>query len=215
MTGRKRKLPKALRREEVAALLATPNLRASSGLRDRCMLELMYRAGLRVSEVCNLTPRDIDTERGIIEVRDSKTGDRIARYNAGALSTLLERWADERKRLKLGRSPYLFCTIRDSHSNLGGYQKAGRRVSPTQVQQMIKRRARRAGVDATRVTPHKLRHSFATHYLEDGGNIRKLQHMLGHTDLDTTAIYLSIVDDDLQAEMQEWDPLAKVREQQR
>lgn len=210
MVGRKRKLPKALRREEVAALLEAPNLQASSGLRDRCMLELMYRAGLRVGEVCNLTPRDVDMRRGIIEVRDSKTGDRIARYNAGSLSALLQRWLDERKRLKLGRAHTLFCTIRDSNSQLGGFHEAGRRVSPTQVQQMIKRRARKAGVDPSRVTPHKLRHSFATHYLEDGGNIRKLQHMLGHSDLDTTAIYLSIVDDDLQAEMQEWDPLERI-----
>ena len=208
MIGRKRKLPKALRREEVKALLDAPNLRTPSGLRDRCILELMYRAGLRVSEVCKLTPRDVDIEKGIIEVRDSKTGDRIARYNAGTLSALLERWKDERRRLKLGRSPWLFCTIKASNTPLGGPAAPGRPVSKRAVQDMIKRRARRAGVDPTRVTPHKLRHSFATHYLEDGGNIRKLQQMLGHTDLETTAIYLSIVDDDLQAEMQKWDPLA-------
>lgn len=212
MRGRKRKLPKALRREEVAAILEAPNLRASSGLRDRCMLELMYRAGLRVSEVCNLTPRDVDLERGIIEVRDSKTGDRIARYNAGSLSALLQRWLDERRRLRLGRARTLFCTIRDSHSTRDGYHEAGGPVSRHAVLAMIKRRAKKAGVDPTRVSPHKLRHSFATHYLEDGGNIRKLQQMLGHSDLDTTAIYLSIVDTDLQAEMQKWDPLARLEE---
>jgi integrase/recombinase XerD len=207
---RKRHLPKALHRDEIQALLDQPSLRASSGLRDRCVLELMYRAGLRVAEVCDLAPRSINTKEGIVDVLASKSGDRTARFNAATLAPLIDRWKDKRRDLGLASAPTLFCTTRSTRTKLGGVQPAGRRLTPRQVQQMIKRRATKAGiVDPARVTPHKLRHSFATHWLEDGGNIRELQDMLGHSNLGTTEVYLSIVDVDLQAKMQKWDPLAE------
>lgn len=200
-----------LSREEAAALLGRFNLNAASGLRDRCMFELMYRAGMRVGEVCSLEPRNVDTAVGTVEIVDAKGGDRTARFNTAALSPLLEQWKRERRRLGFGRSRYLFCTVQHSDTPKGGAKKAGGPVSRRQVGMMVKRRAAKAGVDPKRVSPHKLRHSFATHWLEDGGNLRNLQEMLGHRNLGTTEVYLSIVDVELQAKMQEWDPLAAGR----
>ncbi len=175
------------------------------------MLEVMYRAGLRVSEVCALSPRNVDTGEGTIEVVGGKTGDRTARFNKAVLSPLVEEWKRERKRLGLGNSPYLFCTIRAGHSKTGTDYERGGPVSRHAVLGMIKRRARKAGVDPARVSPHKLRHSFATHWLEAGGNLRDLQEMLGHTNLSTTQVYLSIVNTELQAKMQRWDPLERLQ----
>jgi site-specific recombinase XerD len=208
--SRKRRLPKTLDREEVARLLKTPNLRSASGLRDRCMLELMYRGGLRVGEVCSLEPRDVDTGNGHVRIVDGKGGDRTAYFNPSILSSRIEQWKDRRRHLGLTRAKTLFCTIKASDTTKGGRREAGGRVSPRAVEAMVKRRARKAGLDPRKVTPHVLRHSFATHLLEDGRTVREVQEYLGHRNLATTEVYLSIVDTNLQAKMHDWDPLEAV-----
>jgi integrase/recombinase XerD len=200
---RKRKLPKSLSRDEVARLLAQPNLRASTGLRDRVMLELMYRAGLRVGEVCDLEPRDVDLAEGVVHVIEGKGGkDRTAYYDPPEVSPLIADWLAVRRRLGLDWAPTLFCTVRPSNTTLGGRHEPGRPVGRRQVQDMIKRRAAHAGVDPAKVTPHKLRHTFATELLDEGVNLRAVQELLGHADLATTEVYLHVFDADLRKVIQ-------------
>lgn len=181
---RKRRLPKYLSREEVAAILGAFNLDAPTGLRDRVMCELMYRAGLRVSEVCSLMPRDVDTKTGTIRVEDGKGGDGTAYFDE-SVDDLLERWRRERRRIGPASGAPLFVTL------------AGGRVSVRHLQQKVKRMARRAGVDPRKVTPHVFRHTFATELLDEGKTIRQVQEALRHADVSTTMIYTHVLDADL------------------
>lgn len=177
-------VPRTLTRAEMIALLDAPNVKAPTGLRNRCMLEVMYRAGLRVGEVIALTHRDVDLEGGILRVWDSKTGDRTAyieRTNVEALMVLRE-WRAVRRTLP--KSDWFFCTL------------VGDQILVRYVQQMIKRMARRAKIE-TRVHPHMLRHSFATELLDEGVNIRRVQMALGHKNLSTTERYTHVLDADL------------------
>lgn len=178
------KLPKKLEREEVELLLETPNRGAITGLRNRCMLELMYRSGLRVSEVCNLTHRDINVKKRRVSVWDGKGGDRTAGWGSGtSLDIVLDEWIRRRK-TECEPSKFFFSTI------------DGGQVSTRYVQQMMKRVGKRAGFTEDdlklRITPHKLRHTFATEYLEAGGTIENLQLLLGHKNVSTTQIYMHI-----------------------
>jgi site-specific recombinase XerD len=183
----KRKLPKTLTRDEVRRLLEAPNLGCPTGLRDRCMLELMYRAGLRVGEVVALRPRDVDLDAGTIRVYDGKGGDGTAYFDAETLRLLLEQWKRERRRLP--PSEFLFCTLQ------------GRPVSVRHVQQMFQRRRRKAGI-STRCSPHTLRHTFATELLDEGFHIREVQEAVRHADLSTTELYTHVLDSNLRDKIQ-------------
>lgn len=187
---RKRRLPKTLSGAEAEALLAAPNLRAPTGLRNRCILELMYRAGLRVSEVCSLEPRDIDLQRGTVRVVDGKGGDGTAYFDSASVAPLVEEWKRERKRRGIGASAPLFCTL------------AGELVDRRYVWKMVKRMSKRAGIDPAKASPHVLRHSFATELLEEGFNIRQVQEALRHADLSTTMTYTHIYSSELRARIQ-------------
>jgi site-specific recombinase XerD len=186
-SSRKRKLPRVLTGAEARALFDAPNLRAPTGLRNRCMLELMYRAGLRVGEVCTLKPRDVDLRNGVIRVYDGKGGDGTAYFDSETLAVLLDQWKAVRSGLP--KSDFLFCTL------------AGGQVGVRYVQKMIKRMARRAGLDE-RVHPHMLRHTFATELLEEGFNIREVQEAMRHADISTTEIYTHVLDEQLRSKIQ-------------
>jgi site-specific recombinase XerD len=183
----KRKLPNTLLPDEVRRLLEAPNLRAPTGLRNRVMLELMYRAGLRVGEVCALKPRDVDVKAGTIRVWDGKGGDGTAYFDAESLKILLDRWKDVRRTLPKG--DYLFCTLQ------------GGRVSTRYMQQMTQRMLKRAKV-ATRCTPHTLRHTFATELREESFDLREVQELLRHKDISTTQIYAHVRDEQLRQKIQ-------------
>lgn len=172
-----RSLPKALTEAEVEALLDAPVVETGAGLRDRAMLELMYASGLRVSELVGLTVDEVNLRQGVVRVRGKGGKDRLVplgeeaaawleRYVAGARPALVRRKA----------SPRLFL---------------GARGAPMQRQQfwlIVKRYAAAAGV-THKVSPHGLRHSFATHLLNHGADLRALQMLLGHSSLSTTQIY--------------------------
>jgi site-specific recombinase XerD len=185
----KRRLPKTISREEAAALMRAPNLRAPTGLRNRCILELMYRAGLRVGEVLALRVRDVDVKRGTVRVVDGKGGDGTAYFDVASVASLLDEWKRERRRLGVGADAPLFCTLK------------GGRVSVSYTEQMVKRMARRSGVKS-HCTPHVLRHTFATELLEERFNLRQVQEALRHADLSTTAIYTHVLDVDLHDRIQ-------------
>jgi len=185
--SRKRKLPKILTRDEAKALLDAPNLRYPTGLRNRCILELMYRAGLRVGEVCALKPRDVDLKKGVVRIHDGKGGDGTSYFDAETLVVLLDQWKAIRRALP--KSDYLFATLQ------------GGQMSPRYIQQMTGRMAKRAGITAV-CTPHVLRHTFATELLEEGFSIREVQDAVRHADVSTTQIYTHILDEQLRTKIQ-------------
>lgn len=198
---RRRSLPEPLPPDEADALRKAPRMSGPIRLRDRCMVELLLGAGLRISELCNLEPRDVTIEgtRGQVRVIKGKGDkDRVAYFNATVSGPLLEEWKRERKRLGLSGSRYLFCTVKGGVSPQGKRHISGNRVSPRQFQKTLKLFARDAGIagwdESRRVCPHKLRHTHATEMLEGGVNIRAIQRQLGHEHLTTTELYTHVVD---------------------
>lgn len=187
---RKRRLPKTLSRAEAQRFLEAFNLRAPTGLRNRCAFELMYRAGLRVGELGRLESRDVDTKGGTIRILDGKGGDGTAYFDTSSVSELIGLWREERKRRGITSSSPLFCTL------------AGEPLTPRYLQQVAKRIAKRAGLDPGKVTPHVFRHSFATELLDEGFNIRKVQEALRHKDLETTMVYTHVLDAELRRQIQ-------------
>jgi len=175
----KRTLPKIMDRADVEKLLAEPNTSCPTGLRNRAIMETMYRAGLRVSEVCNLAPRDIRWQARELVVREGKGGkDRVVPFGK-ALGQWLSLWNDERPKVGNGTG-HFFCTLQ------------GGRLSPRYLQAMIKRESEAAGLDPEGVTPHVLRHCYATELLDGGFTIREVQELLGHSDVSTTQIYTHV-----------------------
>lgn len=197
---RKRKLPKTIPREEVEAILEACNLRSPTGMRDRCMMEIMFRAGLRIGETRRLRVRDVDLEAGEIRVYESKGGDGTAYFDTRRVAPLLERWLDMRRRelrRRLGKVPRdapLFCTIR---------KPAGEEIGERSVAQMIKRRARNAGVDPSKVTAHRFRHTFATELLSESGvTVYDVKEALRHASLKSTEVYLHVSNPQLREKIQ-------------
>ena len=190
-----RRLPVVLEEGEIEALRKVPNTRCATGLRNRAMIEAMYGAGLRVSEVVNLRPGDIRWRDGILEVHQGKGArDRNVPVNAETLGWL-QAWKERRP----GRSRYFFCTVQ------------GRQISPRYIQAMVKRLAVRAGLERTeKVTPHTLRHSYATHLLNSGFTIREVQELLGHSSVTTTQIYTHVRPSDLAAKIQRMTSTSQV-----
>lgn len=183
----RRKVPKRLSRADVQALLDAPDLGSATGLRDRCMMELMYRAGLRVSEVVKLMPRDVEPE-GIVRVWQGKGGvDRTAYFDPSRVWPLVSQWSSRRDSFARPESP-LFCGLR------------GQQLTTRFVQQSVSRYRREAGITA-HATPHTLRHSFASELLEEGFDLRQVQTLLGHANVATTEIYTHISDVRLQRQV--------------
>jgi integrase/recombinase XerD len=174
------KLPQVLSREEVERLLAAPPERTAAGLRDRAMLEVLYATGLRVSELIGLGVNDVHLETRVLLARGKGSKERIVPVGGPAASAL-RRYLDlARPRLLKGRSSKdLFVTPRGGRMTRQGFWK------------LLERYARAAGI-RRRISPHKLRHSFATHLLAGGADLRVVQAMLGHADISTTQIYTHV-----------------------
>jgi len=215
---RKRKLPRYLNPDEIAALRKAAEAdqyrkrdhnHKLTGLRNRAMFELWYRAGLRISEVSNLEPRDVNIAEGEIRVIDGKGGDRVCYFDKAIVAPLLEQWKRERKAHGLGGARTLFCTVVPTTTAKGGHQEPGRPVNPRTLQLWLKRIAAAAGLDPSKVTPHKLRHTWATEYYREQRDIIQVQEQLGHKDLETTMVYTKLVDGVRKAGIQaRKDPLA-------
>jgi integrase/recombinase XerD len=184
-----RKLPKTLSCDEAQRLMAMPNLATPTGLRDRCVLELMHRCGLRVSEACGLALRDVDWSAGEIRIRPevAKGGREAVVYLDAPALALLERWKIARRPYGAGH-PHLFVCVR-------GDQR-GDPLTRRGVYKMMRRRALKAGIEKP-VWPHMLRHSYATELLGEGFNIEEVRKLMRHTDIRTTSIYLHVRDDQL------------------
>jgi len=182
-----RTLPRTLRPDETAALLAVPVAHSTHGLRDRAMLECLYGAGLRVSELCALPLAAVDRRRGLLRVLGKGRRERLVPLGEPALAALeaylaTARPALARKAGKKGRGPgdAIFLSNRGSAMTRQNFFLRLRSL------------ARQAGIAADRVSPHVLRHAFATDLLEGGADLRSVQAMLGHADLSTTQIYTHV-----------------------
>jgi integrase/recombinase XerD len=180
-----KQLPKFLTLEEVDRLLEAPDPQTPLGGRDRAMLQLLYATGLRVSELVNLKLAHLNSELGVLRAQGKGNKERLVPVGRTALDAVQSYLGDSRARLLKGKaSPYLFVTAR-----------GGRMVRQTFWHQL-----RKYGLQAriTRpLTPHVVRHSFATHLLERGADLRSLQLMLGHADISTTQIYTHVLRDRL------------------
>lgn len=175
-----RRLPEPLSRAEIEALLAAIDARSGPGLRDRAMIELLYATGLRVSELTGLRLNDVDLEGRVLVARGKGRKERLVPVGALAAEAVRTYLAVARDGLLKGRrSPHLFVTPRGGRMTRQGFAK------------LLLRHARAAGI-ARRISPHKLRHSFATHLLEGGADLRAVQAMLGHTDIATTQVYTHV-----------------------
>lgn len=175
-----RKLPHFLTSDEVARLLEAPPTDSPAGLRDRAILETIYSAGLRVSETVGLNDSDIDWDSGVVRVRGKGKRERLAPIGSHA-ARALRRWLEARQlspKYTKGSAP-LFTN------------RFGNRLTTRSVARMLEKQIARAGLD-TRTSPHTLRHSFATHLLDRGADIRSVQELLGHKSLVTTQIYTHI-----------------------
>jgi integrase/recombinase XerC len=176
-----KKLPHFLSREDVLRLLEVPPSDTPLGLRDRAILETLYSAGLRVSELTGLATADVDVEGGMATVRGKGRRERLALLGPPAVEAL-RAWLPERAALAGPRAlhqPALFLN------------RGGTRLSARSVARMLAKYLTRAGLDP-RTSPHTLRHSFATHLLDAGADIRSVQELLGHRSLGTTQIYTHV-----------------------
>ncbi len=189
-------LPRYLTPPQVDALLAAPDVRTPVGLRDRAILEVMYATGLRASELTGLTTEGVDMELGVVRVLGKGRKERLVPLGREARRWVKRYVGDARPGFARGRaSPLVFLSGR------------GGRLSPTGLWGLVRRHAVTAGVAGV-LTPHVLRHSFASHLLERGADLRALQAMLGHADISTTQIYTHVTRERLRQLYDKFHPRA-------
>ena len=181
-----RSLPKALGESQIDALLAAPDVTSPLGSRDRAMLELMYACGLRVSELFNLPAIAVNLRQGVLRVTGKGSKERLVPLGEEAQHWLERYLATARPQLagKRALAPLFLNTN-------------GEAPTRQQFWQLVKRYASVAGIDPVRISPHGLRHSFATHLLNHGADLRALQMLLGHSSLSTTQIYTLVAREQL------------------
>lgn len=194
-----RRLPQVLSTNEVVELLSVPEAKGPAGFRDRALLELLYACGLRVSELVELKVEDVNLHEGYVIAMGKGKKQRMVPMGTSARKCLAEYLDGNREKLlKKRRSKSLFITPR------------GRGFSRVGIWKLLKRHAVQTSVKKT-ISPHKLRHSFATHLLERGADLRLLQAMLGHADLSTTQIYTHVAQPRLRAVYDANHPRARKR----
>jgi len=178
-------LPEFLSLEEVDGLLQQPDTETTLGLRDRALIELMYSAGLRVSELCGVRVDDMQIDSGCLRCVGKGNKERIVPVGRQALAVVQKYLRTARpKLLREGSSPYLFLNQR------------GHKLNRITFWKLLGAYGRKAGLRKA-LTPHMLRHSFATHLLDRGADLRSVQIMLGHSDISTTQIYTHVVEERL------------------
>ena len=188
------KLPRFLSQEEVEQLLAAPDTSNPEGVRDRAMIEVLYATGLRVSELVNLTKSSVDLDTGVLFCTGKGSKQRRVPVGRSAVEWL-QRYEAARRALLAGR---------ESQRLFVGY--LGRLITRQVFYKTLAAHAERVGLSG--VTPHVLRHSFATHLLEHGADTRSVQAMLGHADLATTQIYTHVTGDRLRTVYERHHPRA-------
>ena len=187
-------LPKFLNQNEIEMLISQPDISTESGLRDRAILELMYASGLRVSEAVNLTTIDIDLDAGILTTTGKGSKTRRVPVGSSAVEWLKSYLVLRRRKENVGVQN-LFVT------------PLGRPINRQIIYSLIREYAEKCGLEG--VSPHTLRHSFATHLIQNSADIRSVQQMLGHADISTTQIYTHITDAHLRRNYDKFHPRSK------
>ena len=191
-----RYLPETLNELQVEKLIESINTKAELGLRDRAMIELLYASGLRISELANARLEELGAEEGILRVTGKGNKTRLVPVGRKALAAVAAYVSTERPKLVKPRSgSELFLS------------KRGTRLTNARIWQIVKHRARQSGLE-TNVYPHLLRHSFATHLLSNGADLRIIQEMLGHADISTTQVYTHVDQQRLKAVHRQFHPRA-------
>ena len=186
-----KRIPRIIGIEEVSDLLKKPEGNKLS-LRDRAMLEIIYSSGLRVSEVINIKMNDISFEAGFITIKGKGSKERVVPINEAALSTLVQYIEESRPEiLRKRESRFLFLA------------KGGKPMTRQRLWQIIKTHSKGLSIQ---ISPHTLRHCFASHLLDGGADLRALQKMLGHTDISTTQIYTKVTPERLKKIHKEFHP---------
>jgi len=189
-------LPKYLNTDQITNLLAAPDPDRPAGQRDRAMLEFLYATGLRVSELCKVRVADVELDQGWVRVLGKGNKHRLTPIGASAIQAVETYMASGRPvLLKRRSSPYLFVTARGGAMTRQGFWK------------LLRGYGRKAGIFHD-LTPHVLRHTFATHLLEGGADLRSVQTMLGHADISTTQVYTHVVRARLRKTLDEHHPRA-------
>ncbi|MEX2261191.1 MAG: site-specific tyrosine recombinase XerD [Bryobacteraceae bacterium] len=189
-------IPKFLNRKQIDSLLDAPDPSKSVGLRDRAMLHTLYATGLRVSELCAVQGMDLDSQLGILKTTGKGGKQRIVPIGKTALAAIEDYLRDGRPQLLKGRgSRFLFVTAR------------GGRLTRQAFWALLGAHGKKAGIFHD-LTPHVIRHTFATHLLEGGADLRSVQAMLGHADISTTQIYTHVVRARLRKTVDEHHPRA-------
>lgn len=194
-----KRLPKYLPEKQMDQLLAAPTDDSAFGVRDRAIMEALYSGGLRVSELVGLNLADFDFDDGVATVRGKGKKERLVFFGAKALEAIKE-WMAARKELIAGNA----AKAKDAVF----LNKNGTRITTRSVGRMVAKHRLGAGLD-TKASPHSLRHSFATHLLDHGADIRSVQELLGHRSLTTTQIYTHVTTARLQESYQKAHPRAK------
>jgi integrase/recombinase XerD len=189
-------LPKYLNIEQINRLVATPETTRPLGVRNRAMLELLYASGLRVSELCQVELSDLNLELGVLRITGKGGKQRIVPVGKSALAAVTDYLERSRAKLLQGRgSRYLFVTSRGGSLTRQAFWK------------LLAVHGRKVGIFHG-LTPHVIRHTFATHLLEGGADLRSLQTMLGHADISTTQIYTHVLRSRLKKTVEEHHPRA-------
>jgi integrase/recombinase XerD len=189
-------IPKFLNLEEINRMIEAPDQAKPTGLRDRAMIELLYATGLRVSELCGIGDTDLEADLGLIRVNGKGNKQRLVPVGREALTAIQVYVDGARSRLLKGRSSkYLFVTARGGKLDRKSFWK------------LLIQHGKKAGIFHG-LTPHVIRHSFATHLVERGADLRSVQTMLGHADISTTQIYTHVVRSRLREEFDRHHPRA-------
>ena len=191
-------LPEVLHEKEMNTILALPDMREKLGVRDRCMLEILYGAGLRVSELCNLQVLDLDTQRGVLRVFGKGAKERLVPLHGMAVSLLCDYMRDWRPAFS-PKEDALFLN------------RSGKSLSRVALWKIVRKYALSAGIRRS-ISPHTFRHSFATHLLEGGADLRSVQLLLGHADISATEIYTHVQSGRLRRIHNAYHPRCRMRE---
>ncbi len=197
---RDKRLPSFLTIEETSNLLKAPDIRTPQGLRDRCLMELIYAAGLRLSELVKLNLMQVDLDTYEIRVLGKGSKERVVLIGEPAAKALSD-YLENGRSLLLGNKANNDLFINNK----------GNRLSERMVQKILNKYAKRAGIDK-RVYPHLLRHTFATHLLDGGADLRVVQELLGHSNLATTQIYTHVTQGRARKVYLSAHPMAKIEE---
>ena len=196
---RRRQPPAVPSRAETRRLVSLPDPRTPRGQRDRAMLELLYASGLRASELCNLRLDEVNLNLGIVRPRGKGDKERIVPVGKPALAALQHYLVEGRPALLKGKS--------SAQVFLGNRSRALSRMALFKI---VRRYGRLAGIPQP-LSPHKLRHAFATHLLQGGADLRSIQEMLGHADISTTEIYTHVNAEELRSAVDEHHPLGSAK----